>query len=95
MTAPASAFRPRKRTKAERVPKSLAAWFAAGGPPPLLALIFPDDILLSGRWRAWKASHPRAKPPENFEWLDDPTSPRHPTESQLAEVRKMDLVDMS
>lgn len=97
MTTKKSTLRPRRSTGADNLPRELVEWFA--GEPrhpdqssvPWLALIYPDYVLLPERWQIWKSAHPDARPPAGYEWLDDPTSPRHPPEWLLKEARKIAL----
>lgn len=94
MTAPRSTLRQRRRSTADNLPRALADWFEGvpRGPDqssvPWLALIYPDYVLLPERWLIWKAAHPGAHPPVGYEWLDDPTSPRHSPEWLLIDARK-------
>lgn len=82
----------RSTSSAETIPRPLRAWFAGEhdeSGPPWDALIVPDCGLLGERWRAYRAEHPKAKPPAGWEWLDDPLSPRQPSAERIAEARAM------
>lgn len=95
MTQARGLRRGRRASSITGIPQALQDWFA--GEPrgenksevPWLALIVPDVALLPERWQAWKDEHPDAVPPAGFEWLDDPTSKRHPTPETVAQARKM------
>jgi hypothetical protein len=89
MTAPRSTLRPRRTTTVEQLPDALVSWFTYGGSAPWEALIPPFVDLLSERWRTWKTKNPDACPPVGYEWLDDATSPNHPTPAVVAEARRV------
>ncbi len=73
MTAPKSTLRTRRRVaRADHVPIALRRWFdGTDQSPPWEALLPGDAELLPERWAAWKALHPDARPPADFEWLDE------------------------
>lgn len=95
MTAPKTTMRRRRSKSTSNIPVDLVAWFS--GKPrredqssiPWSALAYPDHVVLPERWAAWKAENPGASPPAGFEWLDDPTSKRHPSAWLLEEARKV------
>ena len=71
MTAPKITLRPRRQTTAEDdFPPELVAWFEGTGGVPWAALLPPGYELLPKRWLIWKSTHPAARPPAGYEWLD-------------------------
>ncbi len=94
MTVAKGTLRKRRSTTVENLPRALVEWFA--GEPrapdqssvPWGALVYPDYVFLSERWLIWKAVHPAAHPPIGWEWLDDPSSPRHPADWLLDHAQK-------
>ena len=89
MTDSIRVLRGRRPPTFEAVPEQLAQWFAGEITDSFYALLPNEITLLPARWRAWRAEHPRAIPRSGFEWLDDPADPRHPTEAQIREARRM------
>ena len=94
MTAAKSSYRRRRTAGADNLPATIVEWFEGRRVPtktrtatPLTAMAFPGYCLLSGWWQTWLAEHPGARPPAGFAWLNDPTSPRHPTPLMLARAR--------
>ena len=95
MTDATSVRRRRRNSGTDSLPRDLREWFEGEREPsksrtlvPWSALIYPDYVLLPERWLAWKAEHPKAKPPTGYEWLDDPTSKRHPAKWLLEPARR-------
>ena len=90
MTEP-RAFRRRFRggVSPDRVPEQLAQWFAGQIAETWYRLLPYETELLPSRWRAWKRDHPNAVPPPGYEWLDDPADPRHPSEAEVREARRL------
>ena len=82
-------LRPRRGSRLDAVPEQLAAWFAGEIPETWYRLLPYEVDLLPARWRSYKATHPSAKPPPDYEWLDNPADPRHPTEAQVRESRRL------
>jgi hypothetical protein len=87
MTTQAKGLRRRRRSNVNGLPEDLVAWFRGDARPegkqgaPWSALIYPDYYLLPERWRIWKATHPRARPPAGWEWIDiDPPFRGHAAE---------------
>ncbi len=82
--AKASRRRRRATSGPVNIPVQLVEWFAGQrlvatnrATTPWAALAYPDNLFVGERWRAWKAENPGKAPPVGWEWLDDPTSPRH------------------
>ena len=68
----------RKKATAGTLPPTLVEWFSGERVKvPWVALAFPGGLLLPERWRAWAAANPGARPPPGWQWLADPTHPRH------------------
>ena len=94
MTA-AKSTRRRRRTSAESLPKVVAEWLRGERTrtpaTPWLVLGFPGYALVVDWWQVWKEQHPEARPPAGYEWLEDPTSKRHPSEWLLELARKKQI----
>jgi hypothetical protein len=87
MTAPISSYRKRRTTGEAQIPKTLLQWFSGEIPFTWLSAGFPFRPLLPAMWAEWKRTHPDARPPANYEWLDNPDDPRqhrNPEEAAFA-----------
>lgn len=93
MTDSIRELRGRRPPRFEAVPEQLAQWFAGEIQDTWYRLLPYEVELLPARWRSYKATHPDAVPPPEYAWLDDPADPRHPSEAEIREARRMLLRD--
>jgi len=89
MTTQAKGLRRLRKNLPDGVPDQLAQWFRGEISVTWYTMLPWECDLLGVRWRSWKARHPDAVPPRDFEWLDDPSDARHPSADAVRTARRM------
>ena len=89
MTTQAKGLRRLRKNLPDGIPDQLAAWFAGEIQFTWYAVLPFEIDLLPARWRRYKTTHASAKPPPDYAWLENSADPRHPTEAQVRESRRM------
>ncbi len=88
MTIAQGTRRQRRSTAGANIPRYIAEWFAGERRVSMTAMAFPWYPLVPEYWVAWKAEHPGARPPAEFEWLDTPAALTRYPARLVAEARQ-------